>query len=60
MKNLKSEFILRKEIIIEKNTIGMSTSDETGSLLPETYSPKTGNRIPNKIHQIKKIPKDIN
>jgi hypothetical protein len=57
---LKSEFILRKEIIIEKNTIGMSTSDETGSLLPEKYSPKTGKRIPNKIHQIKKIPKEIN
>ena len=47
-------------MIIEKNTIGISTSDETGSVLPETYSPKTGKRIPNKIHQIKKIPKEIN
>ena len=38
----------------------MSTSDETGSVLPETYSPKTGKTIPNKIDQIKKIPKEIN
>ena len=59
IKNLKSAPPPINEIIIEKKIMGKSTSADKPVSLPENQIPIIGKAMPNKIHQTKKIPKEI-